>query len=207
MKLKTTGLLASSKAVLCCSSFALFSCVCSSMIYRVTLSKGWISKDTDCCCGDERQLFFLWCDCLLIGSSEGTARMTQHCVWRLMSLFLSSLTSPVSQSSSIFPRVTRRRKQIRACHRKWNQTRLPSVARKLRNRLPRSDQCPSRSVWHLLNITDLIFIVRSENISLQIGNGLYKNRGGNFMSGAPVTSCHEFMTEVLTIGPKPPLNF
>ena len=103
MKLKTTGLLASSKAVLCCSSFALFSCVCSSMIYRVTLSKGWISKDTDCCCGDERQLFFLWCDCLLIGSSEGTARMTQHCVWRLMSLFLSSLTSPVSQSSSIFP--------------------------------------------------------------------------------------------------------
>ena len=29
--------------------------------------------------------------------------MTQHCVWRLMSLFLSSLTSPVSQSSSIFP--------------------------------------------------------------------------------------------------------
>ena len=64
---------------------------------RLNFKRHWLLRT------DERQLFFFWCDCLLIGSSEGTARMTQHCVWRVMSLFLSSLTSPVSQSSSIFP--------------------------------------------------------------------------------------------------------
>ena len=50
--------LASSK-VLCCSSFALFSCVCSSMIYRVTLSKGWISKDTGTVADRWKTIIFL----------------------------------------------------------------------------------------------------------------------------------------------------
>ena len=69
------------------------------------------------------------------------------------------------------------------------------VARKLRNRLPGSGLSPP-SPWHLLNITDLIFIVGSENISLQIGNGFNTNRGECWEPVTiPVTQCHEVMTE------------
>ena len=196
--------LASSK-VLCCSSFALFSCVCSSMIYRVTLSKGWISKDTGTVADRWKTIIFLlmwlFVNWLIRGDCEDDSTL------RLESDVSVSviINKPRVAVEQYFPPCHReRRKQNRACRRKWNQTRLPSVARKLRNRLPRSEQSPSRSLRHLLNITDLIFIVRSENISQQIGNGLYTNRGRMLC----LEPRHEsVMTEVLTFSPRASLFY
>ena len=206
MKLKTTGFTGLQVAK---------SCVAPPLPYSVVFVPRWFTgsrsqkvefqKTRGLLRTDERQLFFflmwLFVNWLIRGDCEDDSTL------RLESDVSVSviINKPRVAVEQYFPPCHReRRKQNRACRRKWNQTRLPSVARKLRNRLPRSEQCPSRSLRHLLNITDLIFIVRSENISQQIGNGLYTNRGRMLC----LEPRHEsVMTEVLTFSPRASLFY
>ena len=185
MKLKTS--LSSSKVV---APPLPYSDCLFPMIYRVTLTKGWISKDIRHC-GWKTIIFrWLWLfanllirgDCWLL-SPLSALRMT-HMVWRLMCVCViinkPRVTGHTAQETE--PSVSPEMEPALLCC---------QVARKLRNRLPGSGLSPP-SPWHLLNITDLIFIVGSENISLQIGNGFNTNRGECW---EPVTRCHEVMTE------------